>query len=155
MASHVQVVLTEDVQNLGDTGDVVKVRPGYARNFLLPRGMAVVATRGNLEQIEHEKKLAMARAAKLREEAKGLAEALAEVTLQIPAHAGEEGKLFGSVTAQDVAEALKEKGYDVDRRKILLPNDQPLKETGTHEVSAKLGPTVVTSFRVEVVAEEG
>lgn len=153
MAAHVQVVLTEDVQSLGQTGDVVKVRPGYARNYLLPRGMAVVATRGNLEQIEHTKKLALARAAKLRDNARGMAEALAEVTIQVARQAGEEGKLFGSVTAADVAEALKSKGYDVDRRKLHLPSDHPIKELGPHEVTAKLAPTVTATFKVDVVAE--
>ncbi|MFW6049885.1 MAG: 50S ribosomal protein L9 [Myxococcota bacterium] len=154
MASHVQVVLTEDVHNLGRTGDVVKVRPGYARNFLLPRGMAIAATRGNIDQIEHEKQQAIARAAKLREDAQGMAEALAEVTLHISKNAGEGGKLFGSVTVQEVAAALVEKGYQVDRRKILLPGDQPIKELGTHEVQVKLAPTVTATFTVEVTAAE-
>jgi large subunit ribosomal protein L9 len=152
MASHVQVVLTEDVSNLGKTGDLVKVRSGYARNFLLPRGVAVLATRRNIRQLEHEKQVAMARAAKMREEAKGLAEALAELTLQITKQAGEEGKLYGSVTAVEVADALREKGYEVDRRKVQMP-DQPIKELGTYDVGAKLGPTVTATFKVEVVAE--
>jgi large subunit ribosomal protein L9 len=152
MASHVQVVLTEDVSNLGKTGDLVKVRSGYARNFLLPRGVAVLATRRNIRQLEHEKQVAMARAAKLREEAKGLAEALAELTLQITKQAGEEGKLYGSVTAAEVADALRDKGYEVDRRKVQMP-DQPIKELGTYDIGAKLGPSVTATFKVEVVAE--
>jgi large subunit ribosomal protein L9 len=152
MASHVQVVLTEDVSNLGKTGDLVKVRSGYARNFLLPRGVAVLATRRNIRQLEHEKQVAIARAAKLREEAKGLAEALAELTLQIAKQAGEEGKLYGSVTAAEVADALREKGYEVDRRKVQMP-DQPIKELGTYDLGAKLGPSVTATFKVEVVAE--
>lgn len=152
MASHVQLVLTEDIQNLGRTGDLVKVRSGYARNFLLPRGMAVAATRSNIEHIEHARKQAVARAAKLREDAKGTAEALAEVTIRIVMQAGEEGKLFGSVTTQHVADALAEKGYEVDRRKIHLPDDQPIKEVGTHEVQAKLAPSVMATFQVDVVA---
>lgn len=152
MASHVQLVLLEDVSNLGQTGDLVKVRPGYARNFLLPRGMAALATRRNIKQIEHEKQLAMARAAKLREEASGLAEALAEVTLQIVKQAGEEGKLYGSVTAAEIADALHDKGYAVDRKKIQMP-DQPIKELGAYELQAKLAPSVTATFKVEVVAQ--
>jgi large subunit ribosomal protein L9 len=152
MASHLQLVLTEDVSNLGQTGDLVKVRPGYARNYLLPRGLAVAATRGNIKQIEHERKLAVARAAKAREEAKGLAEALAEVTLQIAKNSGDEGKLYGSVTAAEVADALRDKGYEVDRRKIQMP-DEPIKVLGSYTLGCKLAGAVTAKFTLEVVAE--
>lgn len=153
MATHVQVVLKEDVDNLGDTGDLVKVRPGYARNFLIPRGMAALATRGNISQIEHEKKLALAKAAKLQEEARAEAGKLEGVKVQIGKQAGEEGKLFGSVTSQDVADALKEKGYAVDRKKIQMPGDA-IKQVGTYELSAKLRGKVAAKFTVEVVAAD-
>ncbi len=154
MASHVQVILREDVDNLGETGDLVKVRPGYARNYLIPRGMAVVATRGNITQIEHEKKLAMARAAKLAEEAKAEAGKLDGVSVQVAKQVGEEGKLFGSVTAQDVADALKGKGYEIDRKKIQMPAE-PIKQVGTFELSAKLRGSVTAKFTLEVVPAEG
>jgi large subunit ribosomal protein L9 len=152
MPSHLHVVLREDVDNLGHTGDLVKVRPGYARNFLLPRGLAVAATRANVAQIEHEKRLAAKRADRLREEASGLAAALAEVTLDIPKPTGEEGKLYGSVTANDIADMLKGKGYDVDKRKIQLPKE-PIKSVGTYEVGAKLGPGITQTFKINVMSE--
>jgi large subunit ribosomal protein L9 len=152
MASNVQLVLLEDVSKLGQTGDLVKVRSGYARNFLLPRGMAALATRRNIKQVEHEKQLAVARAAKLREDAKGLAEALAEVTLQLVKPAGDEGKLYGSVTAAEVADAMSEKGYAVDKKKIHMPAE-PIKEVGTYDLQVKLAPAVTATFKVEVLAE--
>ena len=152
MASHVQVVLREDVDNLGTIGELVRVRPGYARNYLIPRGMAVIATRGNIEQIEHEQKTAKVRAQKLRSEAEGVASALGAVRVTIEKQAGEEGKLYGSVTAADVASALKAKGYEVDRRKIQMPAE-PIKQTGEYELTAKLAAGVSSTFKVEVTAE--
>lgn len=154
MASHVQVILRADVDNLGEAGDLVKVRPGYARNFLIPRGMAVLATRGNIAQVEHEKKLAMARAAKLEEEAKAAAGQIEGVRVQVAKQVGEEGKLFGSVTAQDVADALKEKGVEIDRKKIQMPAE-PIKQVGTFELSVKFRGNVAAKFQVEVVSAEG
>jgi len=153
MASHVQVVLKQDVDNLGVSGDLVKVRPGYARNYLLPRGMAVVATRGNIEAFEHERKLARARADKARAEALQKAETIEGLHFEIAKQAGEEGKLYGSVTAQDVADALEEQGFKVDRKKIQMPSDA-IKQLGTHQLAIKLGPRVAAGFTIEVVAAE-
>lgn len=148
MAGHVQLVLREDVQHLGVAGEVVRVRAGYARNFLLPRGMAVIATRGSVEQIESQKKAAVARAAKLRASAQALAETLQDMSVQLARQAGDGDKLYGSVTAKDITDALAEKGYTVDRRKLTLPS--AIKDLGEHQVIAKLGHEVEATFKVVV-----
>ena len=147
--STVQVVLRDDVENLGRSGELVRVKPGYARNFLLPRGLAAVATHGNVAQIEHEKKAALARAAKLRAGAEEEAAKLNSASVQIGAQAGEGGKLFGSVGTKDIANALEAKGFTVDRRKIALA--EPIKETGDHQVTIKLGHEVQATLKVVVV----
>jgi large subunit ribosomal protein L9 len=151
MASQtMQVVLRDDVENLGRSGDLVRVKPGYARNYLIPRGLASPATHGNVAKIEHEKRVAVARAAKLRQEAQGRAAGLAAVTVEIAAQAGDNNKLFGSVGARDIAQALAAKGVEVDRKKILLA--EPIKELGEHEVPIKLGYDVQATVKVRVVA---
>lgn len=153
MATHVQVVLREDIDNLGNSGELVRVRPGYARNFLIPRGLASVASHGNIKQIEHEKRTAIARAEKLRAEARAEAEKIEGVSVKITSQVGEEGKLYGSVTAQDIAAALTaQRSITVDRRKFKLPAE-PIKAVGTYAVSVKLASNVVANFSVEVVAE--
>ncbi len=153
MASHVQVVLKEDVDSLGSIGELVKVRSGYARNYLLPRGFASVATAENVRQIEHERKVALKRAAKVKQESQGVAAALAEITLQIPAQVGDEGRLYGSITAADVADALHAKGYELDRKKLKMPEEH-IRQVGTYDVEAKLGGGVSAAFKVEVIAAE-
>ena len=148
----VSVVLKDDVENLGRSGELVRVKPGYARNYLMPRGLAAIATHGNVAQIEHEKKVAVARAAKQREEATGYASKLGAVTVEIAAQAGENGKLFGSVGSKDIADALAQKGHEIDRRKIQLPD--PIKEVGEHEVAIKLGYEVSAPIQVKVTPAE-
>jgi large subunit ribosomal protein L9 len=150
MASHIQVVLRDDVNNLGKTGELVRVRPGYARNYLLPRQLAAIATEGNISRIEHERKAALSRMAKLRQEADGVAAALSEVTIEIARPAGEGDRLYGSVTSRDVADALKLKGYNVDRKKLQVPDS--IKALGEYEVSAKLGAAVTAKFKLVVKA---
>ncbi len=152
MASHVQVVLREDVQNLGKTGEVVRVRPGYARNYLIPRGVAALATRASISNIEHEKRAALARGEKLKKEAQGVADALAHVELRVEKTAGDEGKLFGSVTASEIADQLNAKGYKVDRKKISMP-EGGVKHLGTYSLSVKLGPGVSATLKLDVVAK--
>ena len=112
MARSVQVVLREDLPNVGDSGEVVKVKPGYARNFLIPRGLAAMATQGNVKQIEHEKRVALARAAKQREVAKDVAKKLEEVRVTLSAKVGEEQKLYGSITSRDIEEGLAKLGFE-------------------------------------------
>lgn len=150
MAGHVQIVLKEDVQNLGKTGDLVKVRSGYARNYLVPRQLAAAATEGNISRIEHERTAALARMAKLKQESEGIASALAEITIEIAKPAGEGGRLFGAVTSRDVADALKLKGYVVDRKKLQLPD--AIKHVGEFDVTAKLGASVTAKIKLVVKA---
>lgn len=153
MAKHVQVILRDDVDPLGHSGELVRVRPGYARNYLIPRGLAVVATRHNIEQVEHERKAAIARAAKNRGQAEEAAKALQGVVVHIQKQAGDEGKLYGSVTAQDIAEGLAAQGHEFDRKKLEMPSE-PIKTLGTHEVSLKFGYQVVAKIKVDVTPVE-
>lgn len=152
MATHIQVVLQQDMPNLGKSGEVVRVRPGYARNYLIPRQMALPATARNIAQLEHDKATAAARAAKAKAEAVAVAEKIASVAVTIARKVGEGDRLFGSVTAKDVTAALKEKGIDIDRKKIELA--EPIKALGTFEVPAKLAGGVDAKIKVEVVAQK-
>src|SRR4051812_9029231 len=115
-----QVILKEDVQNLGKSGDLVNVKPGYGRNYLIPQGKAALATVKNVAQVEHEKKLIQARNAKLMKDAQSVADRLAQLEITVERNVGEGEKLFGSVTSRDVEEALAAKGVKIDRRKIVL-----------------------------------
>ena len=150
MASTVEVVLKDNLEHLGSIGDVVRVRRGYARNFLLPRGLAVVASRGNVRQIEHEKSIQAQRIAKLRGEQEKIVAALAKIKLMVAKEAGEDGKLFGSVTSNDVLEGLKAKGVeDVDKRKLIMP-EQTIKEVGSYEVGVRLPYGLTATVKLEV-----
>jgi large subunit ribosomal protein L9 len=151
MAANIQVVLKDDVEKLGKSGEIVKVKPGFARNFLLPRGLAVVASRGNIVQVEHEKKVAVARASKLKADAGAVAKTLEGVAVEIAVQVGDEGKLFGSVGVKDIAEALEKKGQKIDRKKILLA--EPIKALGEYTVSVKLGYDVTGTVKVNVVKQ--
>jgi large subunit ribosomal protein L9 len=149
MASHVQIVLLQDFESLGYTGDVVRVRPGFARNYLVPRGIATVATRANLREVEHAKELARRKAEKLRGESEKRAAELSKVVVMVPKQAGEDGKLFGSVTAADIADGLAHKGVEVDRRNLQMP-EQPIKMVGSYEIPVKLAHGVIATIKVEV-----
>ncbi|NNE17621.1 MAG: 50S ribosomal protein L9 [Myxococcales bacterium] len=149
MASTVEIVLKENLEHLGSIGDVVRVRRGYARNFLLPRGLAVVASRGNVRQIEHEKAIQAQRISKLREAQEKIVAELAKVTVMIAKEAGDDGKLFGSVTSNDVIEGLEAKGVEVDKKKLVMPA-QTIKEVGSYEVGVKLPYGLTGTVRVEV-----
>jgi large subunit ribosomal protein L9 len=146
-----EVILRETVKDLGKAGQLVRVKPGYARNFLLPKGLAYEATEGNKRRIEGEQKARESRDSAERNEAQRQAQALGSLTVSITGKAGEEGKLFGSITAQDVAEALAAQGQQVDRRKLEL--DQPIKTLGFHTIPLRLHPDVLAEVRVQVVAE--
>lgn len=153
MATNIQVVLKDDVVNLGKSGELVRVKPGYARNYLIPRGLAAVATRSNIAQVEHEKKVAIARAAKLKGDAEAIAKRLEGAVVEIAVQVGEEGKLFGSVGTKDIAEALKKKGHEVDRKRIQL--HEPIKTIGERELEVRLGYDVATKIKVIVKNLEG
>jgi large subunit ribosomal protein L9 len=146
-----KLILREDVENLGKGGDLVDVKPGYGRNFLLPRGLAVVANPKNVRELEHQKSVASAKAAKLKASAQAVAKRLAETPVVLKRKAGEQDKLFGSVTAIDIAEALAARGLQLDRRSIDLA--EPIKTLGDFEVPVKLHHEVVGKARVKVEAE--
>ena len=148
---NVQVILSEDVPNLGRTGDVIKVRAGFARNYLLPRHLAVEANQKNIREFEHNKRVSMHRRERQKSHALTLKEKVEALALVIKARAGEEGKLFGSVTNIDIERALREQGFDIERRKIQLP--EPLKRLGDFRVAIRLEAEVEASLKVEVAAE--
>ncbi len=147
----IEVILREDVQSLGKTGEMVRVKDGYARNYLLPRGLAFEATEGNKKRIEAESRARGVRDQAERVEAERFAAALGKVPIALTGKAGEEGKLFGSITAQDIADALAAHGHSVDRRRIEL--DHPIKTLGHHTVAVRLHPEVHAEVHVSVVAE--
>ena len=146
-----EVILREDVKSLGKAGDLVRVKPGYGRNYLLPSGLAYEATEGTKKRIAAETRARSTRAEAERTEAQAQAARLGAVELTLKGKAGEEGKLFGSVTASDIAEALAAKGFEVDRRRIEL--DQPIKTLGRHTVGVRLHADVRAEIRVDVVPE--
>lgn len=147
---NVQVILSEEVTNLGRPGDVVKVRAGYARNYLLPRKLAVEANPKNLRAFEHAKGVALLKREALKQKATGLKVRLEALTLAITARAGEEGKLFGSVTNIDIERALREQGLEVERRRIALA--EPIKQLGDFTVTVKLESEVDARLKVNVTA---
>ena len=147
-----EVILREHVEHLGRRGDVVKVAEGYARNFLLPRKLALAVTDNNKRQIEREKKLAEARDLEEKSQAEAIAQRLTQLDIEIPRRVGEHDTLYGSVTSQDIAQALKEKGFDVDRRKITLA--EPLKALGESTVPVKIHRDVTAQLKVKVVAQQ-
>jgi large subunit ribosomal protein L9 len=144
-----QVILKEDVPNLGQSGDLVKVKPGYGRNYLLPKGLALKATAANIAEIEHHKKLIAAKNAKLAKDAQSQADRLNQVEIQLERQVGQEDKLFGSVTGRDIEEALAQKGVKIDHKKFVLP--EPLKTIGYHTVEVRLGQNVHAQIKVVIV----
>ena len=146
-----EIILREDVPNVGHTGDIVKVKPGFARNYLLPRGLAVVADRRNRGELEHQKRVLAEKRERERTASQSLAENLNKVRIAVSARAGEGGKLFGSVTNQDVERALTEKGFSIDRRRIRL--DEPIKTVGEHRVTVRLAAGVDATIVVAVAAD--
>ena len=148
-----KVILKENVEGLGYLGDLLTVADGYARNYLLPRGKAVVADPRNLKSFEHLKRVAAQQTKKELQGLEELGNRIGAVTLTFPVQTGKDNKLFGSVTSKDIAEGLEEQGFDIDRRKIQLP--QPLKELGTFSVPIKLHREVVKEISVAVVKKGG
>jgi large subunit ribosomal protein L9 len=151
MPANIQVILQQDVDKVGKSGDLIRVRPGFARNFLLPRQLAVPATAAAVRRIEHEKTVAMTRTEKAKKEAREVASALGALAVRIAQKAGEDGRLFGSVTTKDIEGALRAQGVAIDRRKIQLA--EPIKSVGAYEVPVKLASDVLTTLKVEVVAK--
>ena len=149
---NVKVILRESVPSLGEAGDVVGVKPGFARNFLIPQGKAIVASEARVRELEHHKRVVAEKVAREMKALESVRKRLESLELEVSARVGEEGKLFGSVTAAAIAELLAEKGYEVDRRKISL--DEPIKEVGEHRVAIRLHRDLVAQIRVKVSAGE-
>lgn len=146
-----EVILREDIEKVGHRGDVVKVAPGFARNFLLPKRLAVAATEANKKIVAQERDAWLRKEAKLKGEAEDLGKMLAGVNITITQRAGEEGHLFGSVTAKDIAEALERQNYTIDRKKIQL--DENIRQVGEYKVPVRLHREVTAEVTVNVVAE--
>ncbi len=149
MATPIKVVLQKDVDSLGAGGDIVRVRPGHARNYLIPRGLAVLATAANLLRVDELKKSALAHAHKSLAEAKEQQQKIEAVAVKIERAVGDEGKMYGSVTARDIELAFATAGVTIDRKRLVLP--EPLKTLGLAEVLIKLHPEVTAKLRVEIV----
>lgn len=147
-----EVILREDIDKLGNRGSVVKVADGYARNFLLPRRLAVAATEANKKIVAQEREAWLRKEARLKSEAEDLAKLLSAVTLTITQRAGEEGHLFGSVTSKDIAEALEKQNFSIDRKKIQL--EENIRQVGEHKVPVRLYRDVTADITVNVVGEQ-
>ena len=150
--AQVQLILREDVHRLGEAGDLVSVKPGYARNYLVPQGKAILATVGRVKELDHQKRVISERLAKELADLEAVKQRMASVVLEFNAQAGDEGKLFGSITAQQIGEQLAEKGFEIDRRKIEL--NEPIKALGEHEVPVKLRSEMVAHVKVVVTAAD-
>ena len=146
-----EVILREHIDNLGQRGEIVKVADGYARNYLLPRKLALLATAGNKQHVERERKILEVREAEERGQAQAVAARLAALTITISRRVGDTEQLYGSVTASDIADFLREKGFEIDRRKLILP--EPIKALGEFDVPLKLHREVTVPLKVHVVKE--
>jgi large subunit ribosomal protein L9 len=146
-----ELILTEDVEHLGKAGELVRVKSGYGRNYLLPKGMAVAANRRNISELEHKRRQIESQVSKQREAARSIADRLNMITLQFERKVGDDDKLFGSVTARDIAEQLEVAGLKLDHRKLKLA--EPIKALGKYEIDVKLDAGVKASLKFWVVAE--
>ena len=145
------IILTEDVAHRGSAGDMLKVKDGYARNYLIPKGMAILATTENVKHLEHQKRQIQSKLNKLKKASESVAQQIESISCTIARAAGEEDKLFGSVTSADIYTSLKNEGIDVDKKKILL--DEPIKSLGIFTVPIKIHSDVIANLKVWVVKE--
>jgi large subunit ribosomal protein L9 len=150
--AQVRLILQEAVSTLGEAGDLVHVRPGYARNYLIPQGKAIFATEGRVRELEHHRRVVSEKVAQQMVGLEAKKARIEALTLEIPARVGEEGKLFGSVTVLQIHERLAAQGFEIERRRIAL--GEPIKETGEHRVTVKLHRDVSAELKVTVTAEE-
>jgi large subunit ribosomal protein L9 len=148
-----KVILKQNVPSLGKAGMVVKVNDGYARNFLIPKGLAVEANEKNIKVFEHERKSLMEKLAKQKKDAQAMAEVLSGLTITFSRKVGDQGKLFGSVTVRDIESALKEKGFDIDRKMIVHAQGEHIKDLGEHKVRIKLAQGVEAEIKVKIIGE--
>jgi large subunit ribosomal protein L9 len=147
-----KVILKEDIKSLGRAGEIVNVSEGYARNYLIPKGLALVADEKNIKAFETQKKKIIEKIEKEKEETILFAERLRTLLLTIKAKAGEEGKLFGSITTMDISEALRKEGIELDRKRIQLP--EPIKRTGEYRIPVRLSHNVTSEFTVRIIDED-
>ena len=152
MASNVQLILARDVPNLGRVGDLVAVRPGYARNYLVPQGLALPASPKRVAEFDHKKKLVAHRRRLLRSESEARAQKIAQVQITLTARVGEQDKLFGSITGRDIAKALADEGHNINHKDIKL--DAPLRTLGLHTIDIRLEADVTTQVKVVIAPEE-
>ena len=148
----IQIILREEVHRLGDAGEMVSVKPGYARNFLLPQGKAVLATRDRVKEIEHQKRVIDEKMSRDLKDLEAMKSRIESISLEFSAQAGEEGKLFGSVTAQQLADRLAEQGVEIDRRKISLAD--PIRTLGEDTVTVRLRGELAAELKVKVKAND-
>lgn len=148
----VEVILRDDIAKLGHAGDLVRVKPGYARNFLIPQGKAIFATAAKVKELEHHRRIIAENMAKQLKDLNAAKDRMEQLRLEVEAQAGEEGKLFGSVTSIQIAELAAQKGVEIDRRKIDLK--EPIKELGDHEIPVKLHRDVIAILKLKVTAIE-
>jgi large subunit ribosomal protein L9 len=146
-----KVILKDDIENLGDIGEVVDVANGYARNYLFPRSLAVEANPKNIKQIEHVKRTMAAKIEKVKKEKQSVADKISEIKLSFKAKAGEDGKLFGSITNMDIQKELSVQGVDIDKKKIVI--NEPIKRTGEYDIQIKLHSDIIANVTAEIVAE--
>jgi len=149
-----QIILREDVENLGRSGEVITVRDGYARNYLVPRGLAIVATTKQVDRLQHEQRQIVARASRLRKDAEAIARRIEALSVTISAAVGEEQKLYGSVTAANIEEALGAQDLAIGKRQIVMPEGEPIRALGMYTVDVKLAQKVTAKLKVWVVAKE-
>lgn len=147
-----EVILLEDIPKVGKTGDVINVSSGYGRNFLIPQKKAAVADRRNIKQFEHQKKVAEAKRLAEMATAQAMVERIESLSVKIARKVGEQEKLYGSVSSQDIADVIAAKGVDIDRRKIVI--EHPIKMLGDYEIQVRLYPEISATLKVSVVAEE-
>lgn len=148
----VEVILRDDIARLGHAGDLVRVKPGYARNFLIPQGKAIFATAAKVKELEHHRRIIAENMAKQLKDLNAAKDRMEQLRLEVEAQAGEEGKLFGSVTSIQIAELAAQKGVEIDRRKIDLK--EPIKQLGDHEIPVKLHRNVIAILKLKVTAIE-
>jgi len=147
-----EVILRTDVPKLGKAGDIVKVKDGFARNYLIPKGLAIPANQKTIKALENQRKIILAKAERERRKAQSLAEKLTGLTLTFYRKVIEGDRIYGSISAQDIVKALEEKGLSLERRFVLL--EEPIKQLGTHEIPIRLGPDVEVKINVEVIEEK-
>jgi len=147
-----QVILKKDIPKLGKAGDIVKVKDGFARNYLLPKGLAILANQKNLKALEKERRIILAKAERERKKAQSIAERLQGQTITLYRRVVEEGRLYGSVSALDIVKALEERGIEIDKNQVLL--EEPIKSIGVYEVKIKVGADLSVPIKVEVIEEK-